>query len=103
MVLRKFWIEKIQNAWKERSVVWLSGVRRAGKTFLCQNLPQIEYFDCELPRVRKLMEEPQSFLDTLHGHTVALDEIHRLNNPSEILNDNVQDIVHKNNGQDIVQ
>ena len=49
------------------------------------------------------MEEPQSFLDTLHDHTVALDEIHRLNNPSEILNDNVQDIVHKNNGHDIVQ
>ena len=103
MVLRKFWIEKIQNAWKERSVIWLSGVRRAGKTFLCQGLPQIEYFDCELPRVRKLMEEPQSFLDTLHDHTVALDEIHRLNNPSEILIDNVQDIVHKNNGHDIVQ
>ena len=85
MVLRKFWIEKIQNAWKERSVVWLSGVRRAGKTFLCQSLQKIEYFDCELPRVRKLMEDPQSFLDTLHGCTVALDEIHRLNNPSEML------------------
>ena len=85
MVLRKFWIEKIQNAWKERSVVWLSGVRRAGKTFLCQSLPQIEYFDCELPRVRKLMEDPQSFIDTLRGLTVALDEVHRLNNPSEIL------------------
>lgn len=74
-----------KDTWKERSLIWLSGVRRPGKTFLCQSLPQIEYFDCELPRVRKLMECPQSLLDTLHGRTVVLDEVRRLNNPSEIL------------------
>ena len=31
------------------------------------------------------MEDPESFLDDLHGRTVVLDEIHRLANPSEIL------------------
>ena len=41
--------EKDRTAWKERSVIWLSGVRRAGKTVLCQSLPDVEYFDCELP------------------------------------------------------
>ena len=85
MVKRKFWIDRINHAWKERSVIWLSGVRRVGKTFLCQSLPQIEYFDCELPRIRKMIEDPQSFLDSLRGSTVVLDEVHRLINPSEVL------------------
>ncbi|MCL4502361.1 MAG: ATP-binding protein [Deltaproteobacteria bacterium] len=56
-----------------------------GKTYLCQSLPDIEYFDCELPRVRQMMEDPQSFLSGLHNRTVVLDEIHRLPNPSELL------------------
>jgi len=85
MVKRKFWIDRINHAWKERSVIWLSGVRRVGKTFLCQSLPQIEYFDCELPRIRRMIEDPQSFLDSLRGSTVVLDEVHRLINPSEVL------------------
>src|SRR4030065_1506611 len=85
MVKRKFWINRINHAWKERSVIWLSGVRRVGKTFLCQSLPQIEYFDCELPRIRRMIEDPQSFLDSLRGSTVVLDEVHRLINPSEVL------------------
>lgn len=52
---------------------------------LCQSLPEVEYFDCELPRERRRMEDPQSFLDGLPGKTIVLDEIHRLGNPSELL------------------
>lgn len=85
MVQRHFWLDRIRKGLKERSVLWLSGVRRAGKTMLCQSLPNIEYFDCELPRVRRMMEDPQSFLDDLKGRTIVLDEVHRLVNPSEIL------------------
>lgn len=85
MVYRRFWIDRIQKGLKKRSVLWLSGVRRAGKTMLCKSLPGIEYFDCELPRMRRMMDDPQSFLDGLKGCTIVLDEIHRLNNPSEIL------------------
>ncbi|HBI23107.1 MAG TPA: ATPase [Nitrospiraceae bacterium] len=85
MVQRSFWLKKIKLAWSYRSVLWLSGVRRAGKTYLCHSLPDVEYFDCELPRVRRMMEDPQSFLDDLKEHTIVLDEIHRLDNPSEIL------------------
>ena len=47
MVNREFWLERIISAWSERSIVWLTGVRRVGKT--------------------------------------TLDEVHRLENPSEIL------------------
>jgi len=85
MVQRRFWLKRIEAAWQQRSVIWLSGVRRAGKTYLCQSLPNIEYFDCELPRTRKMMEDPQAFLDGLRGRQVVLDEIHRLDNPSQLL------------------
>ena len=85
MVQRHYWIDKIEDGLKRRPVVWLSGVRRAGKTVLCQSLDNTEYFDCELPRVRRMMEDPQAFLDGLRGRRVVLDEIHRLSNPSEIL------------------
>ena len=85
MVQRSFWLEKIKKAWQKRSVVWLYGVRRVGKTSLCLSIPEIEYFDCELPRVRRMMEDRQSFLEGLRHRTVVLDEIHRLENPSEIL------------------
>ena len=85
MVQRRFWAERIEKAWKRRSVVWLSGVRRAGETFLSQSLPHIEYFDCELPRVRRMMDDPEGFLEGVGARRIVLDEIHRLGNPSQIL------------------
>ena len=85
MVQRHFWLQLIERAWRERPVVWLAGVRRVGKTCLSQTLPNTEYFDCELPRVRRMMEDPKGFLDGLAGRRIVLDEIHRLPNPSELL------------------
>jgi uncharacterized protein len=85
MVQRHHWIEQIERAWDRRSVVWLAGVRRAGKTFLSRSLDGVEYFDCELPRTRRLMEDPEEFLARLKGRRIVLDEIHRLHNPSELL------------------
>ena len=85
MVQRRFWIQRIEEAWKQRSIVWLSGVRRVGKTFLSQSLTDVEYFDCELPRVRRMMEDPEEFLKSFRGRRIVLDEIHRLERPSEIL------------------
>jgi predicted AAA+ superfamily ATPase len=85
MVQRLFWIKHLEEAWKRRSVLWLSGVRRAGKTVLSQSLPDIEYFDCELPRVRRTMDDPEGFLQSVRGKRIVLDEIHRLDHPSEIL------------------
>jgi predicted AAA+ superfamily ATPase len=85
MVARRFWIEMIEAAWERRSVLWLAGVRRAGKTFLCRSLNDVEYFDCELPRTRRLLDDPEEFLRDTHGRRIVLDEIHRLGNPSELL------------------
>jgi len=85
MIQRRFWQHLLEQAWRERSVIWLSGVRRVGKTCLCQSLPHIEYFDCELPRVRRMIEDPEGFFDGLRNQSIVLDEIHRLQNPSEPL------------------
>ncbi|HWJ36303.1 MAG TPA: ATP-binding protein [Steroidobacteraceae bacterium] len=85
MWTRSFWIAELVRLWTTRTVIWLSGVRRAGKTTLCQSLPDIEYFDCELPRQRRAMDDPEAFLASLKGKRVILDEVHRLRNPSELL------------------
>ena len=85
LVKRKFWIDRVEQSWKRRSVLWLSGVRRVGKTFLCRSLEDIEYFDCELPRVRRELEDPEGFLRKMNGRRLVLDEIHRLDNPSQLL------------------
>ncbi len=85
MIIREYWLNKIEKAWKKRSVIWFPGVRRAGKTSICKSIPDCEYFDCELPRIRRMMEDPEDFLNALRGKRVALDEIHRLQNPSELL------------------
>ncbi len=84
MVKRHYWINKIEEAWKRRSIVWLSGVRRSGKTFLCRSLENVEYFDCERPSVRQQIEDAESFLPAAKGR-IVLDEIHRLSNPTEFL------------------
>jgi uncharacterized protein len=85
MVQRHYWRKLLEKAWKRHTVIWLHGVRRAGKTVLCQSLPRIEYFDCELPSARRTMEDPEAFLNGLRGKRAVLDEIHRLANPSELL------------------
>jgi predicted AAA+ superfamily ATPase len=85
MVPRTYWLKLVESAWSRKSIVWLSGVRRVGKTFLCKSIPDTEYFDCELPSTRRQMEDPEGFLGKLKNKKVVLDEIHRLTNPSEFL------------------
>jgi predicted AAA+ superfamily ATPase len=85
MVPRPFWKTAIEDAWERKSVVWLRGVRRVGKTTLAQSLDRIRYFDCELPGVRRRIESPESFLRHNRGARLVLDEVHRLPSPSEVL------------------
>ena len=85
MVLRNTWLQKINQLWSERSLIWLSGVRRSGKTVLCQSISDMEYFDCDLPSVRERLRDPESFLRSMLNKKVIIDEIHRLDNPSELL------------------
>ena len=82
---RPYWIDRIERAWERRSLVWLVGVRRVGKTVLCRSLDDVEYLDCELPSTRRALADPESFLRSVRGKRVVLDEVHRLPDPSELL------------------
>ncbi|KPK50109.1 MAG: hypothetical protein AMK72_02965, partial [Planctomycetes bacterium SM23_25] len=82
---RRHWQNLIERAWGHRNLACLPGVRRVGKTCLAKSLEDVEYFDCELPRVRRLMQDPQDFWKGLKGKRVVLDEVHRLDRPSELL------------------
>jgi uncharacterized protein len=86
MVKRPFWIQQIQAAWEKRPVVWLSGVRRVGKTTIARMLHGAVYLNCDLPSVNRQMVDPEPFYDGLKkGSVVIFDEIHRLNDPSRVL------------------
>lgn len=85
IIERSFWQQRINEAWEQKNIIWLMGVRRVGKTSLCQSLPEIEYFDCERPRVRELFGDPEGFLESQKNKRIILDEIHRLDNPAEVL------------------
>ena len=85
LIKRSFWLDLIEKFWDHRSIIWLAGVRRSGKTSLAQTLGQIDYFDCELPRTRQMMTDPEGFLTSLKGKRIILDEIHRLRAPAELL------------------
>ncbi len=63
----------------------MSGVRRSGKTSIVQNLPQIEYFDCTQPAVRRDLSHPLEIFARISEGRVALDEINRLVDPTGLL------------------
>lgn len=86
MVNRQYWLDRIVEAWQERPVLWLTGVRRVGKTTLCSSLADVAYYDCELPRVRRQIEEdPEGFLAQSGASRLIFDEVHRIDKPSELL------------------
>ncbi|MCX6545078.1 MAG: ATP-binding protein [Acidobacteria bacterium] len=85
MFERRFWHRRLAQAWDRRSIIWLMGVRRAGKSVLAQSLPSADYYDCELPRTRARLADPEAFLQSSRGRLVILDEIHRLPDPTELL------------------
>ncbi len=85
MLERPYWSARLRAAWREKSVVWLMGVRRTGKTVLCRSLPDAVYLDCELPSVRRELEDGERFLAAHRGQTIVLDEIHRLPDASQLL------------------
>lgn len=85
MVRRDYWIERVEKLWSLRSIVWLTGVRRVGKTCLATSLADVEYFDCDELSVRSSLRDPMRFLAALRGKRVVLDEVHRLDDPSAVL------------------
>lgn len=86
MKVRGNWVGQIKSLWAERSVVWLSGVRRIGKTCLSRQIPDALYLNCDLPSVQRRLEDPEFFLEQQQlDAVVVLDEVHRLRDPSLLL------------------
>lgn len=53
------------------------------------------YNNCDLPSVRRTLEDPELYLDSLKkGTRVIFDEIHRLNDPSQLLKIAVDEYPH---------
>ena len=85
-IRRNLWLERINRAWTDCPIVWLSGVRRVGKTTLARMLPNAAYMNCDLPSTGRSLRDPELFLDGQGPGTVlALDEVHRLEDPSRLL------------------
>ena len=85
MVIRKIWLNQISSAWKIRNIIWLSGVRRVGKTTLARQIEGIHHLNCDLPSVKRTLADPEFFLESCSENTLALDEIHRIHDPSNLL------------------
>ena len=86
MKKRPFWTHLIEHAWERRPIVWVSGVRRVGKTTLAEMLPDALYLNCDLPSVGRRLSDPEPFYDPLDkGARIIFDEIHRLEDPSRLL------------------
>ena len=61
MIKRSLWLDRLQWAWARRSIVWLSGVRRVGKTTLAQMLPDAVYMNCDLPSTLRALDSADAF------------------------------------------
>ena len=85
MIKRPFWTDRLVAAWKQASIVWLTGPRRAGKTALAQSLPDAEFLNCDLPSVAERLRGPESFFLSVKKKFVVLDEVHQLPDPSRLL------------------
>jgi predicted AAA+ superfamily ATPase len=85
MVSRPLWEQRLANAWKGAPVVWLTGVRRVGKTTLVRALPGASYVNCDLPSAAARLADPESFYAGLKTKLVVLDEVHQLADPSRLL------------------
>jgi predicted AAA+ superfamily ATPase len=94
MIQRPFWIKRIEAIWEKALIVWLTGVRRVGKTTLCKNWPEASFLNCDLPRVREQLEDPEFFFSHVEQKIVILDEIHQTENPSEILKIGADEFPH---------
>ena len=80
------WLERLRRAWLRRPIVWLSGVRRVGKTTLARMLPDAVHLNCDLPATGRALADPELFLGGQPaGTTIVFDEVHRLADPSRLL------------------
>ncbi len=85
MIERPFWRERIEQSWRKAPIVWLSGVRRAGKTTLARSLMGARFMNCDLPSTAQRLLDPERALREISEPILVLDEVHQLPDPSRLL------------------
>lgn len=85
MIRQNFWLKRIKKLWEKVPIVWLSGVRQVGKTTLAQEIEDALYLNCDLPSVKRLLEDPEYFFESVTKPIVIFDNIRQLTDPSAIL------------------
>jgi predicted AAA+ superfamily ATPase len=86
MIERIYWQQRINSAWERASIVWLTGVRRVGKTTLARSISgDAEYLNCDLPSTADQLLDPERFYKSFRRKILILDEVHQLPEPSRIL------------------
>ncbi len=85
MIERALWTGRVEAAWQQAPICWLSGVRRVGKTTLARTLPDALYLNCDLPSAAERLEDPEEFFAAVTRRAVVLDEVHQLPDPSRVL------------------
>lgn len=84
-VARSFWLSRLTRAWAQAPIVWLTGVRRVGKTTLARSIEGAELLNCDLPSVARRLADPEVFYREIDAPIVVFDEVHQLPDPSRLL------------------
>jgi predicted AAA+ superfamily ATPase len=87
MVIRGFWLKRLEQVWERAPIAWLAGVRRVGKTTLARSLPEQEclFLNCDSPRAAQSVVDPEFFFQQVKQPIVIFDEIHQLPDPTRLL------------------
>ena len=84
-VSRPVWTRRLEDGWASAPIVWLTGVRRLGKTVLARSMPDSDFFNCDLPSTEARFRDPETALSAVRGPLLVLDEVHQLPDPSRLL------------------
>ena len=82
---RPHWLARLEASWRQAPIVWLSGVRRVGKSCLASQVEDATYLNCDLPSVQRAAEDPEALYGGVRTKVVVFDEVHRLRDPSLVL------------------
>lgn len=87
MVDRRSWTQRIEEAWEQAPIVWLSGVKGVGKTTLMRGLgtQRALHVDCDPARSAHIAADPELFFRACDRGIVVFDDVHKLPDAMKVL------------------